>query len=574
MGCRWLDTKVQTVHVSYGQDHGGHSNPVPNSKGRPKFALICWEKFPKLSSVYDSGVELAMGNAKSSPDPAARLDAIVEFSEDAIVSKNLNGIILTWNKSAERMYGYSPSDVIGKPISILLPDDRSNEEAQILDRLRHGERVQHFETTRIRKDGKIIHVSLAISPIFGEDGQILGASHVARDITERKQFEEQLRQTQRLESLGVLAGGIAHDFNNLLTGVLGNASLATELLPAGSAVQPFLRDITKATQRLSDLTRQLLAYSGKGTIALAPVNISELVQEISALIQSSIPKAVQVRLQLDEHVPPVHADPSQLQQVIMNLIINGAEAVPTDEIGSVTVSTSSQLVDEPYISTVFSPGEIHAGQYVCLEVHDTGKGIDLENLSRIFDPFFTTKTKGRGLGLAAVLGIVQSHKGAIKVYSQSGKGSTFKILLPALIQTEPARLSSMREDLRGSATVLVVDDEEVIRRVAKAALELYGYRVVLAEDGEQGVELYERMSQEIQVIVLDWMMPRMNGEEAFRRLRLIRPDVRVILTSGYSDSEAMSKFAGKDLAGFLKKPYSAVGLGEMVKRALTDNSAL
>jgi len=501
---------------------------------------------------------------------AARLAAIVESSEDAIISKSLDGVILTWNSGAERLYGYTAAEAIGKPISILLPPERASEERDILDRLRQGERVKHFETSRIRQDGKMIYVSLTISPVRGDDGSILGASHVARDITEQRRFEEQLRQSQRLESLGVLAGGIAHDFNNLLTGILGNASIAAEMLPASNAAHAMLREIMAASQRLSDLTRQLLAYSGKGTFAFGPVNVSALVREIRALIQSSIPKDVQIRLQLEEHLPTVNADASQVQQVIMNLIINGAEAVPAGEAGTVTVATSFQMVDEPYSRTVFSPDGLEPGPYVCLEVHDTGAGMTEDTLSRIFDPFFTTKVKGRGLGLAAVLGIVRIHRGGIKVYSKPGQGSTFKMLLPAPATAVLERPLPRNQELLGTGTILVIDDEEMVRRVAKAALELYGYAVVVAEDGEQGVALYRERVDEIRAIVLDFQMPRMGGEETYRRLRLIQPDVRVVLSSGFSDVEAMARFAGKDVAAFLKKPYTAAQLAQIIQRVLNN----
>jgi PAS domain S-box-containing protein len=504
----------------------------------------------------------------SMPNAAARLAAIVESSDDAIVSKDLNGFILTWNSGAERLYAYTAAEAIGNPISMLLPQDCQNEEKDILDRLRKGERIQHFETTRIRKDGKLIHVSLTVSPVRGEDGSILGASHIARDITERKQFEEQLRQIQRLESLGLLAGGIAHDFNNLLTGILGNASIASEILPPGSAAHAMLRDITAASQRLSDLTRQLLAYSGKGAVEFGPVSLSDLVRDISVLIQASIPKDVYIRLQLDEQLPVINADASQIQQVIMNLIINGAEAVPVGQPGTVTVTTSFQMVDEHYVRTVFSPDGLQPGPYVCLEVHDTGKGMNEETAARIFDPFFTTKVKGRGLGLASVLGIVKRHGGGLKVYSQSGQGSTFKMLLPAPAKSALERPTSLHQELHGTGNILVIDDEDVVRRVAKTALELYGYTVVIAENGEQGVAMYRQRANEIRLILLDLLMPQMGGEETYRRLRLIRPDVRVILSSGYSDSEAMAKFAGKDLAGFIKKPYTAVQLAQMVQQSL------
>jgi PAS domain S-box-containing protein len=503
--------------------------------------------------------------------PEEHLAAIVESSNDAIVSKDLNGTILTWNAGAQRVYGYSAEEVIGRPMRILLPPNRDTEEEDILEQLRRGERVNHFETTRIRKDGKEICVSLTISPIRQSDGTIIGASHVARDISERKQFETQLRQTQRLESLGVLAGGIAHDFNNLLTGILGNASIATELLPPSNPIQAYLRDVVSAGQKLSDLTHQLLAYAGRGNPSTAALNLSELVREITPLIQTSIPKNVHLRLQLHSSLPMIEADPSQIQQIVMNLIINAAEAIPASASGSVLVTSGTQAVDDSYLRTLPLPSDLAPGEYVFLEVHDTGAGMDAETQARIFDPFFTTKVKGRGLGLAAVLGIIQSHRGSVKVYSQPGKGTTFKVLLPALTG-EKANHKSGREDLRGRGTVLVVDDEDVVRRVAKAALEMYGYSVICAEDGEQAVRIAEQRRDQIDLIVLDLVMPKWSGEDTFRRIRMIRDNVPVILSSGYSDSEAQSRFTGKGLAGFIAKPYTAAQLGEAVKQALAPQT--
>ena len=504
--------------------------------------------------------------------PEEHLAAIVESSSDAIVSKDLSGIILTWNAGAERVYGYCAEEVIGRPMRILLPPNRATEEDDILQQLRRGSRVDHFETTRIRKDGKEIWVSLTISPIRQSGGTVIGASHVARDISERKQFEIQLRQTQRLESLGVLAGGIAHDFNNLLTGILGNASIATEMLPASNPVQAYLRDVVSAGQRLSDLTHQLLAYAGRGNPSTSALNLSELVREISPLIQTSIPKNVQLRLQLHDCLPMIEADPSQIQQIVMNLIINAAEAIPASEAGSVLVTSGTQPVDDSYVRSLSLSPDLERGEYVFLEVHDTGVGMDAETQTRIFDPFFTTKVKGRGLGLAAVLGIIQSHKGSIKVYSRPGTGTTFKVLLPALA-SENVKHNSVREDLRGRGVILVIDDEDVVRRVAKAALEMYGYSVIGAEDGEQGVRIFEQRPNDVDLVVLDLVMPKWSGEETFRHLRIIRPDVVVVLSSGYSDSEAQGRFTGKGLAGFIHKPYTAAQLGEVVKRALRPQTA-
>jgi PAS domain S-box-containing protein len=498
----------------------------------------------------------------------AWLAAIVESSEDAIVSKDLNGIIQTWNSAAQQLYGYTPQEAIGRSMQILLPADLANEEEEILTRIRQGEKVAHFETRRLRKDNSERDVSLTISPVRDEAGRILGASHVARDITEHRQFEQQLRQTQRLESLGVLAGGIAHDFNNLLTGVLGNASLVSEITPSSSPTQQYLREIMSASQRLSDLTRQLMAYAGRGPRNIAPLDLSELVREISSLVQASIPKNVQVRLQLDERLPPVSADASQIQQIIMNLILNGAEAVPEGTTGSVLVTTGSQQVDESYIHTISAAGELRSGRYVYLEVHDTGTGISPETLTHIFDPFFTTKVQGRGLGLAAVLGIIRSHKGAVKVYSQPGKGCTFKVLLPALEDGSKPLPDKQTAELMGAGTILVVDDEEVIRRIAKATLELYGYNVILANNGADALRMFEQRADEINLVLLDLVMPVMGGEETYRSLRIRRPDIPVVLSSGYSDEAARERFAGKGLSNFINKPYTARALAEIVRRAL------
>jgi PAS domain S-box-containing protein len=497
------------------------------------------------------------------------LAAIVESADDAIISKTLDGTILTWNRGAERVYGYNPAEITGRPMTILLPEDRPDEETEILQRIRRGDRVEHFETVRKRKDGERIDVSLTISPIRDSRGNITGASHVARNVTERKQLEDQLRHTQKLESLGVLAGGVAHDFNNLLTGIMGNASLALESVSSHHPARGQLRDVVAASERASHLTRQLLAYAGKGRFIIEPVNLSVLVREINHLIQTSIPKNVQLRLDLMNEVPLVDADAGQLQQVVMNLVINGAEAVAPGENGTVLVSTGIRTLDEQYLlSTVGEAFDLKPGQYVMLEVHDTGCGMDEATVSRIFDPFFTTKFMGRGLGLAAVQGIVRGHKGTMKVYSRPGKGTTFKVLFPASVQTvEPKKPPSLPLIARDEL-ILVVDDEEIVRRTAKSVLERHGYTVVVAENGEEGLELFKVLSEKVSAVLLDMTMPVMGGEEAFSCMRAIRGDVKVILSSGYNEVEAVRRFTGKGLAGFIQKPYSSLALTEKIRSIL------
>src|SRR5713101_5206470 len=303
---------------------------------------------------------------------------------------------------------------------------------------------------------------------------------------ERRILEERARQNQKMESLGVLAGGVAHDFNNLLVGIMGNSSLMIDMLPASSPLVPLLSDIVLASQKAADLTRQMLAYAGKGRFVIEPTDLSALVQDISGLVRTAISKKVQLDLQLEPNLPPSDADPTQIQQLVMNLLINGAEAIG-DKVGTVTVKTGLREVDAATLITHFTSQGIESGSFVFLEVSDTGCGMDDATQSRIFEPFFTTKFTGRGLGLAAALGIVRGHKGALKVESEPGKGSAFEILFPMSSQALRKPQASPEEITRRAAPkaghILVVDDEDLVRRTAKYALERYGFTVLLSENG-------------------------------------------------------------------------------------------
>jgi two-component system, cell cycle sensor histidine kinase and response regulator CckA len=493
-----------------------------------------------------------------------QLAAIVESSDDAIISKTLGGVILTWNSGAETLYGYTAAEAIGREMTMLLPEDRPHEEAEILRRIGGGERVEHFETVRRTKSGKLIQVSLTISPTRDTSGRISGASHVARNITERKKIEEQFRHTQKLESLGVLAGGVAHDFNNLLTGILGNTSLALDSLSSNNPARALLRDVMSASERAATLTRQLLAYAGKGNFVIEPINLSELIREISRLIQTSVSRNVQLRLELRDDLPLIMADSSQMQQLIMNLVINGAEAIGPDANGTVLVTTGVQQVDSAYLANALGEASLSTGAYVALEVHDSGCGMDDDTLGRIFDPFFTTKFTGRGLGLSAVQGIVRGHKGTMKVYSRPGRGTTFKVLFPATEESAPPAPAPRMPTAAGGELVLVVDDEEIIRRTAKSMLERHGYTVVVADDGQKALELFQVLADKVALVLLDMTMPVLSGEETFRLMKNIQPGVKVLLSSGYNESEAIRRFTGKGLAGFIQKPYSSTALQEKV----------
>lgn len=396
-----------------------------------------------------------------------------------------------------------------------------------------------------------------------------GLAVFGRDVTERKRFNERLQQTQKLESLGVLAGGIAHDFNNLLTGIMGNASIALDDLPSGIPVRSNLEAVVNASERAAALTRQLLAYAGKGRFVIERFNLSDLAREITNLLQTSISKTVQLSLELQDELPCIEGDAAQIQQLIMNLVINAAEAVEEGKTETVLITTSLEQVNQAYIDQMAAPNGISPGRYVTLEVRDAGCGMDPATLSRIFDPFFTTKFTGRGLGLAAVMGIVRGHRGALHVDSTPGRGSSFKALFP-VSEGPPARLerSSREKSLAGHGTILVIDDEDAVRQTAKSALESYGYDVIVAENGKEGVDLFHKLNGEVAAVLLDMTMPVMSGEEALMRLKSVRQGVLVVLSSGYDEAEATRRFPGKGLAGFVQKPYTAAGLAEKMKIVL------
>jgi PAS domain S-box-containing protein len=506
----------------------------------------------------------AVQSAAASREQALLLD----LAHDAILSLDWDCTIRFWNRGAEHMYGWTREEALGKIAHQLLhtvfPEPLESIESSLAEKGYWEGEIRH-----VARDGASLIVSSRWALRRGPEGEPRGFLEITTDITERRRIEEQLRHTQKLESLGVLAGGVAHDFNNLLTGILGNASLAIEACPPDHQNRLRLEEVMRAAEHAADLTRQLLAYAGKGRFVLRVFDLSGLVREISSLIQSSIPKHVQLNLHLDEALPCVEADPGQMQQIVMNLVINGAEAIGPEG-GTVLVRTSAQAVDEYYAATMSASGSgrLPSGSYVCLEVHDTGSGMSPETLARIFDPFFTTKFAGRGLGLSAVLGIVRSHRGAMKVYSHPGRGTTFKLLFPASRSRIDSHTAPSALDLAGEGTILIVDDEEIVRQAARHTLDRYGYQTLTAADGAQAVEIFRDRPGGIAAVLLDLTMPVMSGEEILISLQGINPAVKVLLTSGYNEVEALQRFAGKSLAGFIQKPYTAAELARKVKEVV------
>jgi len=390
---------------------------------------------------------------------------------------------------------------------------------------------------------------------------------VRRDIVELKRVEADLRQAQKLESLGLLAGGIAHDFNNLLAAILGNLSLAQNEISSDSSVAPYLENVEKTVLKASDLTRQLLAYSGRGHFQVAPQDLNQVVQDTAQLLQVSISKKITLRFRLAPELPAFEADVAQIQQVVMNLVTNASDAIGDTE-GTITISTQVKDLDGGYIASTFPTQNLRPGNYVVLEVSDTGCGMSKEILARIFDPFFTTKRAGRGLGLSAMLGILRGHGAGIKIYSEVGRGSSFKVFFPAQSQRPPSvKRAEAEAPSRFSGTVLLVDDEPVILESTAALLGVLGFSVITASDGLEAVTKFEAGPDGIDLVLMDLTMPRMNGHEAFERMRSLRADVPIILCSGYSEQDLVQGIRDHGHAGFLQKPYLLADL----KRALRES---
>jgi signal transduction histidine kinase/CheY-like chemotaxis protein len=412
------------------------------------------------------------------------------------------------------------------------------------------------------------------APVRGGDGSAPHIAGVAMDVTERKRRDEEARaletkmqQAQKLESLGIMAGGIAHDFNNLLVGILGNAGLALIDLPVESPARESVAAIESAAERAAELVSQMLAYSGRGSFRVVSVDVGHLLTEMRDLLGSVIAKNVEVKYTIADPLPAVRADPTQIRQIAMNLITNAAEALGGE--GGVIRVTVGQTTDETPADEALALGpDLPPGRYVFLEVADSGNGMDAGTQARMFEPFFTTKFTGRGLGLAAVQGIVRSHKGAIRIRSAPGQGTTFRVYFPADATCgEPspkAHVPTTRAALpnrgRRRGTVLVADDEETVRTTSRRLIERAGFSVILATNGREAIEQYDAHAGDIVAIFLDLTMPVLGGDAALDELMQRDPPPRVVLTSGFSEEETAPRFVGKDLAGYLRKPYRAADL--------------
>lgn len=496
-----------------------------------------------------------------------RYRGLVENTSDWVWETDALGVYLYSSPTVRDLLGFEPEEIVGLTAFDLMPSDEADRLRPIFGHLVETRSpIRLMENRLVRRDGREIIVETSGRPFFDEEGRLAGYRGIDRDITDRKrellehqQLEARMHELQRLESLGLLAGGIAHDFNNLLTAILGQASLARVAAQRDGRLLNSVMMIEEAARRAAELTRQLLAYSGRANFMRLRVNLPSLVQDMMSLIESSAPRKGVLHWRIDGDFNEIEGDPSQLRQVVMNLAINACDAVVDRRDGAVTISTGTTTLDPSSLMCDFFPEGVAGSNVAFLEVSDNGPGMSRDVQVRVFDPFFTTKHRGRGLGLAAVLGIVRALQGGLQLTSSPGNGATFRVLLPLaqpMEQTMCPKAPSDADTVAHAGRVLVIDDDELVRHVACSMLEERGMKVVEAENGAKGIEEFGHDPSAIDLVVLDMTMPGLDGPEVAARLRAIQPDVRVLLVSGYPPEDTARRLGKNRADGYLQKPFS------------------
>ena len=551
--------------------------PVYNPQGEVEYAVLVTQDISERMQA-----ENAMRQEKLKAERGeAQLEAVLSHVNSGIIALDMDSKVVHLNDTFARILGYRskneiPRDSLFFETSFCFYSYPDHEEVPIEDwplgHLRGKKSVRDIVYYVKRLDSMWERVvtcyGTTVRSVQGEAELELLVIHDITEKVEREErdrlLQERMEQTQRLESLGVLAGGIAHDFNNLLMAIVGHADLALMELSPLSPVAEDIGEIKTSSKRAAELCSQLLAYSGKGKLEEKSFSISELVHEMLHMLKTCISKKCMLTLDMEDDLPLTEGDPSQMRQIIMNFVINASEAIG-DLSGVISVSTGVMECSLEYLQNGYVLKPSRPGRYVTLEVSDNGTGMDHETLQRIFEPFFTTKFSGRGLGLSATLGIIRSHGGGLRVYSEPGIGTTFKVLFPVVNTGNSFQRLNLEEGgsdvfWHGQGMVLLVDDEETVRAICSRQLARLGLNVLTAVNGQEAVDIYRKKQDEISLVILDLTMPKMGGEEAFRELRAINPEVKVVLASGYTKGDVVSRFSGKKISGFLRKPYT---LGEL-----------
>lgn len=519
-----------------------------------------------------AGIAEDVSERKWAEKERARLAAIIELSEDVIISISLAGTVIAWNRGAERKYGYAAEEIIGRSILMLIPPEHCHEYLDVMQRLRRGESaVESYQAVRRRKDGTLMNFAVRISPIEARDGEVVGLSKIAQDISQVRKLENQLIEAQKMEVLGQLTGGIAHDFNNILSIILGYSELLMQDLGPGHLLGESVAAVRNAAERGARLTRQLLVFSRKETVQPAVVDLNELLEHIDGMLRQLIDANIKLTVTRGLQIGRIKADPGHLEQLLMNLVINARDAMPAG--GILSIATTN--VTSGQTSAADHPG-IDGGDYVVLSVSDTGIGMSGETRARLFEPFFTTKPqgKGTGLGLTTCRTIVQQSGGHIVVVSELGRGTTFEIYFPRVAQPVAAPTQFSPPLLpRGTETLLVVEDDSEVRRLVCLLLRAQGYEVLTAANGEEALQtVIKHKGPAIRLVISDVVMPEMDGRALADRLGAGNPELKVLFTSGYTDdSIARHGVLGPDIA-FLPKPYTISILARRVRELLDTPS--
>jgi two-component system, cell cycle sensor histidine kinase and response regulator CckA len=667
--------------------------------GEHRYATVSAVQLTLGTDSYMLSVSRDITERKIAEERLSQLAAIVESSFDAIIGKTLDGTIVSWNAGAEAVYGYTAAEAVGQSIAILAPAEQRQEVDQLLDRLARGEKIDHHETTRVRKDGQKIIVSITLSPIHDASGTIVGASAISRDITERRRIEQDLRQSearfaclvqdapygiyrvaldgqflhvnpalvrmlgyeseaellkcniqtdvyakaefrkqliddywqkkefrdveahwkrkngeriivrlsgrpierpggeiiyfevfaediterrslerqllqsQKMDAIGRLAGGVAHDFNNLLGVILGQTELLQGELGSSPSVHRRTEAIDQSARRAADLTKQLLAFSRQQFIEPRVVDTNAIVRDVEKLLKRLIGEDVELTIHMQSNAGNIKIDPSQLEQILMNLAVNARDAMP--EGGKLILETAYVELDEAYARQHLGAT---AGDFVMLAVSDTGTGMDSQTMARIFEPFFTTKGEGRGtgLGLSTVYGIVKQNNGYIMSYSEVEHGTTFRIYFPRVRETSQARdqKSNQGEFAKGCETILLVEDETSLRELARELLEANGYKVIEAERGEKAIQIVEHSQMPIDLLLTDVVMPGIGGKQLAKRLLELRPELHVLYMSGYTDDVISNRGVLPENTLLLPKPFTRAILLRRVREALETQTSL
>lgn len=500
---------------------------------------------------------------------AMNLEITLNSIGDAVIATDENGNITRMNPVAQDLTAWTQDDAAGKPLNevfyIISADTREvvpNPTEKVFKTGKIVGLANH--TLLIAKNGNEYHISDSSAPIRNQEDQITGVVLVFRNITEEYALQEKLLQSQKLDAIGQLAGGIAHDFNNMLGGIMGAAELLERIIPQDPETKEYLDMIVETAERAAGLTSKLLAFARRQPTYLVPVDIHQIINDSVAILKQTIDKRISVEVNLGAQFSKVIGDDSQLQSVLLNLGINASHAMPEGG----TLSFLTKITDLVEAQCKLSTFNLTPGTYLQVEIRDTGCGMPFEIINNIFEPFFTTKEqgKGTGLGLAAAHGTVIQHKGSITVYSEYEKGTVFHILLP--VTKDKNNLQNKATPILGKGHILLVDDELVMRTTGNLLLSQFGYKVLLAKNGREALDIFKKNINEIDLVILDMIMPEMNGRDCFKEIKKIDPHIRIILSSGFTRKEDLYDLEEKGLAGFIQKPYRSVDLSRIVAKAL------